>query len=92
MRRDLRRFRHRRRNRLQMTIVFTVAVLGALALVAMRSCTDHLDGMYQDGGTTNQEALPTGQKLDQNRLEKLKKLLKEKGGLQKLLQEREGLN
>lgn len=82
MRRDLSRFRHRRRTRLQMTIVFTVAVLGALALVAMRSCTDHLDGMYQDENANNPaESLPLDHpmNLDKKRLEKLKKLLEQEG-------------
>lgn len=80
MRRDLNRFRHRRRNRIQMTIVFTVAVLGALALVSMRSCTNHLDGMYQDNGGPA-SSLPTDQpmKLDKDRLDKLKKLLEKEG-------------
>ena len=47
--------------------------------------------MSQDGAA-NPEALPMGQKLDKSRLEKLKKLLKQKGGMQELLKEREGMN
>lgn len=79
MRRDLSRFRHRRRTRLQMTIVFTVAVLGALILVAMRSCTDRLDGMYQDGASPVALPLNHSTNLDKERLEKLKKLLEKEG-------------
>ncbi len=80
MRRDLSRFRHRRRKRLQMAIVFTVAVLGALILVAMRSCTDNLDGMYQDGASRMEfPSQDHSSNLDKGRLEKLKKLLEKEG-------------
>jgi hypothetical protein len=62
-----------------MMIVFTVAVLGALILVTMRSCTDHLDGMYQnnEGATGLPQDHPMN--LDQKRLDKLKKLLQKEG-------------
>ena len=76
---------------MEMVIAFSVAVLGAAALAGLRSCTNHLDNMSQDGAA-NPEALPMGQKLDKSRLEKLKKLLKQKGGMQELLKEREGMN
>lgn len=63
-----------------MAIVFAVAVLGALALVAMRSCTDRLDGMYQDNGSSP-TTLPQDHPLNLNkeRLQKLKKLLEKEG-------------
>ena len=79
MRRDLNRFRHRRRTRLQIMVVFTVAVLGALILVAMRSCTDRLDGMYQEGETPAPQSSGHPIKLDKNHLDRLKKYLEKEG-------------